>query len=90
VARWWSPYLERSLTHAHESPAFDALLGVVDQVFPVDRPAVNRAKAIVLGTDRLSAREAVHLAVIEQHGIKQILSFDAGFDGWAGLERLTR
>ena len=70
-------------------PAFDALLGVVDQVFPVDRPAVDRAKTIVLGTDRLSARDAVHLAVIEQHGIKQILSFDAGFDGLPGLERLT-
>ncbi len=70
-------------------PAFDALLGVVDQVFPVDRPAALRAKAIVLGTDRLSARDAVHLAVIEQHGIKQILSFDAGFDGLPGLERLT-
>jgi predicted nucleic acid-binding protein len=55
----------------------------------VDRPAALRAKAIVLETDRLSARGAVHLAVIEQHGIKQILSFDAGFDGLPGLERLT-
>ncbi len=70
-------------------PAFDALLGVVDQVFPVDRPAVYRARVIVLGTDRLSARDALHLAVIQQHGIKQILSFDAGFDGLPGLERLT-
>ena len=70
-------------------PAFDALLGVVDQVFPVDRAAVDRAKAIVLGTDRISARDAVHLAVIEQHGITQVLSFDAGFDGLPGIERLT-
>ena len=70
-------------------PAFDALLGVVDQIFPVDRAVVDRAKAIVLGTDRLSARDAVHLAVIEQHGITQVLSFDAGFDGLPGIERLT-
>ncbi len=69
-------------------PAFDALLGVVDQVFPVDRAAVDRAKAIVLGTDRLSARDAVHLAVIEQQGITQVVSFDAGFDGLPGIERL--
>jgi predicted nucleic acid-binding protein len=70
-------------------PAFDALLGVVDQVFPVDRAAVDRAKAIVLGTDRLSARDAVHLAVIEQQGITQVVSFDAGFDGLPGIERLS-
>ena len=70
-------------------PAFDALLGVVDQVFPVDRAVVDRARAIVLGTDRLSARDAVHLAVIEQQGITQVVSFDAGFDGFPGIERLT-
>lgn len=70
-------------------PAFDVLLGVVDQVFPVDRAVVDRAKAVVLGTDRLSARDAVHLAVMEQQGIAQIVSFDAGFDGLPGIERLA-
>jgi len=30
-------------------PAFDALLGIVDQVLPVDRPIAERAKQIVLG-----------------------------------------
>jgi uncharacterized protein len=70
-------------------PAFDALLAVVDQVFPVDRAVVDRAKTIVLGTDRLSARDAIHLAVIEQQGITQILSFDAGFDRLPGIERLS-
>jgi uncharacterized protein len=30
-------------------PAFNALLGVVDEVLPVDRVAVERAKEIVLG-----------------------------------------
>jgi hypothetical protein len=70
-------------------PAFDVMLGVVDHVFPVDRAVVDRAKAIVLGMDRLSARDAIHLAVIEQHGIKQVLSFDAGFDGLPGIERMT-
>ena len=70
-------------------PAFDVLLGVVDQVFPVDRAVVDRAKAVVLGTDRLSARDAIHLAVMQQQGITQVLSFDAGFDGLPGIERLT-
>jgi PIN domain-containing protein len=61
-------------------PAFDALLGVVDEVFLVDRGAVERAKSIVLGHPRLSARDAVHLAVMQQHGVTRIMSFDAGFD----------
>jgi predicted nucleic acid-binding protein len=69
--------------------AFDALLGVVDQVLAVDVGAVERAKAIVLGYKRLSARDAVHIAVMEQHGIDRILTFDAGFDGFPGVTRLS-
>jgi predicted nucleic acid-binding protein len=70
-------------------PAFDALLGIVDQVFDVTRTAAERAKEIVLGHRQLSARDAVHLAVMEQNGIGQILSFDAGFDGFPGVVRLS-
>ena len=70
-------------------PAFDALLNAVDEVLPVDRAAVERAKQIVLAYQRLSARDAVHLAVMEQHGIERILSFDSGFDGFPGITRLS-
>jgi predicted nucleic acid-binding protein len=70
-------------------PAFDALLGIVDQVLPIDRPAAERAKEIVLGHKKISAHDAVHLAVMEQHGIEQILTFDAGFDGFPGVKRLS-
>ena len=69
--------------------AFDALLGVVDEVLSVDRVAVERAKQIVLGYRQLSARDAVHLAVMEQNGIRQILSFDAGFEAFPGIARLS-
>jgi len=69
--------------------AFDALLNVVDEVLPVDLAVAERAKQIVLGYRRLSARDAVHLAVMERHGIQRILSFDAGFDGFPGITRLS-
>jgi uncharacterized protein len=69
-------------------PAFDALLGVVDQVLAVDRAVAERAKEIVLGRRQISARDAVHLAVMEQHGVEQILTFDSGFDGCPGITRL--
>ena len=70
-------------------PAFDALLGVADQVLPVDRSVAERAKEIVLGRRHMSARDAVHLAIMEQHGIEQILTFDSGFDGFPGITRLS-
>ena len=69
-------------------PAFDALLGVVDQVFAIDEPTAQRAKAIVLERPGLSARDALHAAVMNQQGIEVILSFDAGFDGLPGVQRL--
>lgn len=70
-------------------PAFDALLGIADQVLPVDAAAAGRAKEIVMGHRQVSARDALHLAIMEHHGIEQILSFDAGFDGFPGVERLS-
>ena len=70
-------------------PAFNALLGVIDEVLPVDRIVVGRAKEIVLGYTGLSARDAVHLAVMEHHGIDRILSFDAGFNQFPGITRIS-
>jgi uncharacterized protein len=70
-------------------PAFDSLLGVVDDVLAVDRAIVERAKEIVFGHARLSARHAVQLAVMEQHDIDKILTFDSGFDGFPGITRLS-
>ena len=70
-------------------PAFDALLGIADQVLPVDAAAAGRAKEIVMGHRQISARDALHLAIMEHHGIERILSFDVGFDGFPGVERLS-
>jgi hypothetical protein len=39
-----------------------AILGVVDEVFPITTTDVESAKSIVLGTTRLSARDALHAA----------------------------
>jgi predicted nucleic acid-binding protein len=70
-------------------PAFDAILRVVDEVFSVDQTVAERAKQIVLGYRQLSARDAVHLAVMEKNGIERILSFDAGFDTFPKIIRLA-
>jgi len=68
--------------------AFSALLGLVDQVFEIDLPVIQRAKQIVLGYQQLSARDAVHLSVMENNGIQEIFGFDSGFDVFPGIQRL--
>ncbi len=60
----------------------------MDEVLPVTAEDAQRAKAIVLGRRRLSARDALHAAIMEREGIVRIMSFDSGFDGIPGLSRL--
>jgi predicted nucleic acid-binding protein len=65
-------------------PALDALLGVVDEVYAVELEDVQRAKDVMMGMAKLSARDALHVAVMKRRGITRVLSFDVGFDavGW--------
>jgi predicted nucleic acid-binding protein len=70
-------------------PALDALLGVVDEVYAVERADVEAAKTILDGLPGLSARDALHAAVMRRRRVRRILSFDARFDGVTGLERVA-
>lgn len=69
-------------------PTFETVLGIVEQVFGVEARDVERAKSILLGTQSLSARDALHLAVMERHDVSRIASFDRGFEGYPGIQRL--
>jgi len=69
-------------------PAWDTIIGVVDVVHPIELDDVTRARRLVSATATLSARDAVHLAVMQRRGISRILSFDTGFDGIVGIERI--
>lgn len=80
-------YLALQRSEAIE-PAFDAILGLVEDVLPIDLGVVKQAKRIALGSYGLSSRGAVHVAVMLNAGIRKIMTFDAGFDAYPGLERL--
>jgi predicted nucleic acid-binding protein len=71
-------------------PAFQVVLDLVEEVFPINLEDVEQAKTIVLGGYGLSARDAIHLAVMRSHDVHRLLSFDATFDGVPGVERLAR
>ena len=69
--------------------AFGAILRLVDEVFAIDRRDVERARDILLDEIHLSARDAIHLAVMERHGVNRIMSFDTSFDRISGITRIS-
>jgi predicted nucleic acid-binding protein len=71
-------------------PTFDVLRDVVDEVFSIHEADVEKAKGIVLGKRGLSARDAIHVAVMDREGVERILTFDSGFDAVPGISRITR
>ena len=56
-------------------------------VFQIELEDVRRASSIVRSST-LAARDALHLAVMQRHGIDRILTFDSAFGGLAGVTRL--
>lgn len=70
-------------------PAFDALEGVTEEVLGITHADALLARDIVLRYSSLSARDAIHIAVMERHGIDRIMSFDEGFDAYPGIERVS-
>jgi predicted nucleic acid-binding protein len=70
--------------------SIDVLYRYVDVVLPVTGEDVLAARDILLTTPELSARDALHAAVMRHHEITQILSFDRGFDLVEGITRISR
>ena len=70
-------------------PAWEAIIGVVDVIHPIEREDAERARRLVDAAPALSVRDALHVAVMQRRGITRILSFDDGFDGILGIERIA-
>jgi predicted nucleic acid-binding protein len=68
--------------------AFNAMRAIVDEVLPVEEADVLAAKDLVHAHPKLSARYAVHAAVMRRREIAEILSFDRAVDAGAGITRL--
>jgi predicted nucleic acid-binding protein len=69
-------------------PTLGTLLRYVDQVFPVEQADVLRASEILEEPLGLSARDALHIAIMERHGVERIMSFDADFDRCPAVTRI--
>lgn len=80
-------YSHRKLLQAVQ-PALEVLRGLVDEVFPIEAADVERAHAVLRAHAGLSARDALHVAVMQRREVPRILSYDQGFDRIETIERL--
>lgn len=70
-------------------PAFASLDALVDDVLAFGVTEVRTARTLLESVSGLSARDALHAAVMASAGVTRIFSFDRGFDAFADLERLS-
>lgn len=68
--------------------AFDRLNSMVSGVLSYDVADVYAARGIVAGISGLSARDALHVAVMRRAGVSRIFSYDQGFDLCPGIIRI--
>ena len=69
--------------------AFESLDAIADQILTYGMSEIRAARALISSVDGLSARDALHVAVMRKAGISRILSFDRGLDACPGIERLA-
>lgn len=68
---------------------YELFVQICPSVFPVTLADTDRAKDLLLEQPETGARDAIHVAVMLNNGVRRVASFDAGFDRFAGIERLT-
>ena len=68
--------------------AFESLDAIADDILIFGMSEIRAARALINAVNGLSARDALHVAVMRKAGTNRILSFDRGFDTCPGVHRL--
>lgn len=66
---------------------YELFVEVCPVVFPVTLSDTDQAKSLIGSVAGVSARDAVHAAVMLNNGVSQIATFDAGFEEIPGVKR---
>ena len=69
--------------------ACEVLDSITDDVLTYGMLEIRTARSLIGSIGGLSARDALHLAVMRRAGITRILSFDHGFDACPGVDRVS-
>ena len=77
------------LTHWTDAieAAFRNLDAIADEVLSFGMPEIHVARTIIDAVEGVSARDALHVAIMRSSHVSRILSFDRGFDAFPELER---
>ncbi len=67
---------------------YDLFVALVPEVFDVTLADTDLAKGVLLDAAGLSARDAIHTAVMMNHDVNVIATFDRGFDRIGAIRRL--
>ena len=67
---------------------YDLARQVLAVVLPVSAQILDKARSLLEVDDTLTARDALHAAVVEHQSLEAICSFDTDFDRVAGLRRV--
>lgn len=68
---------------------YDIFVQVCPVVLPVTLPDTDRAKDLLVNSAGITARDAVHAAVMINNGVPRIATFDTGFDRVEGIRRVA-
>jgi uncharacterized protein len=68
---------------------YDLFVQICPTVLPVMLADTDRAKALLVSSGGISVRDAVHAAVMLNHDISEIATFDEGFDALDGISRVA-
>ena len=66
---------------------YDLFVQICPVIFPVTLADTDRAKAVMMKTDGVSVRDAIHAAVMLNNSVSKIATFDEGFDAIEGVTR---
>jgi len=67
---------------------YSAAIELCDEVLPVTEQTTDRARELLLQYGSLSARDAVHIASMEEGGLRRLLSTDTDFDAVDEVQRV--
>jgi predicted nucleic acid-binding protein len=67
---------------------YDLFVEICPVVLDVTLADTDRARDLLCGAPGISARDAVHAAVMLNHEVEWIATFDTGFDRVSGIRRL--
>ena len=68
---------------------YDLFVAMCPMIFDVTLADTNLARDLLMKRQGMSARDAVHAAVMLNHDIAWIATFDSDFDRMAGIRRLA-